>query len=233
MPGLESKIAAWRDEMLAAHIPTGAVDELEAHLRDDITRQIRSGVDEKVAFDNSVRQLGCASELRAEFQKYGSLSRFANRAKNAMLSFAGIPNHYAFMNDPSLKLDSRWATYLRSALFLLPALVLWSIASVYVTPKFEELWGGAGTSNVVGLTKLIRFDLGVMHLLKDNTFWLTVFGVLALSLLEWRIQWWPRYRRAIFGVSIFIVNFAVLFSFAILFLAATFAASQFAMQAAK
>jgi hypothetical protein len=234
MPDLESEIATWRDELVAARIALDTVAELESHLRDDVARQIKSGIGEKEAFDNSIHQLGAPAELRIEFQKYGSRNRAITRAKNAVLSFAGIPNHCLFMNDASLKLDSRRATYLRSVLFLLPALALWFVAAIYVTPQFTSLWQKAYTyndENIAGFAKFLRFDSNVMYLLKDNIFWLAAFGILVLGLLEWRSGKWPRYRRAVMGAGVFLVNFVVLFSFAVMFLAATLAATQFAVHA--
>jgi hypothetical protein len=234
MAELESKITAWRNEMLAAGISLDAVAELESHLRDDVARQIKSGIGENEAFDSSVRQLGKTAELQIEFQKFGSRNGVITRVKNAVLSFAGIPNHPLIMNDAALKLDSRWTTYLRSVLFLLPALVLWSMAAIYVTPQFTSLWQKACTyndENIADFTKFLRFDSNVMYLLKDNVFWLAVFGILALGLLEWRSDKWPRYRRAVMGAGVFLVNFVVLFSFAVMFLAATLAATQLAVHA--
>ena len=236
MPGLDAKTAAWREEMLAAGMSPETVAELESHLCDDIARQIRSGVSEKNAFDNSVRQLGGPVELKTEFQKYGSFNRLATRAKNAVLSFAGIPNHYTFMNEPSLNVGSRWATYLRSTLFLLPAVCLWMLAATFVIPQFHALWNKAiwdkaSIENAASFTDYLRFDLAIMSVFKDNFIFITCFAVLALGLLEWRVRAWPRYRRAVFGAIAFLVNVAILLSFAIVFIGATLVATQFAAHA--
>ena len=72
-----------------------------------------------------------------------------------MFSFAGIPNHYLFMNNPTSNLDSRLATYLRSAAFLLPAICLWMLASIYVTPRFNMLW--QKSASATRLVLLISF----------------------------------------------------------------------------
>jgi hypothetical protein len=236
MPDLESKIAIWRDELLAARIALDTVAELESHLRDDVARQIKAGVSEKQAFENSVLLLGCSAELKAEFQKCGSFNRLTTRAKNAVLSFAGIPNYYVNMNAPSPNLDSRWATYLRSALFLVPAICLWMLAATFVVPQFHALWhkavwDGASIENAADFFYYLRFDFAIMALFKDNFLFITLFTLLVLGLLEWRFRAWPRYRRAVFGAVVFLVNLIILFSFALVFVGATLVATQFAAHA--
>jgi hypothetical protein len=71
---LEQAIADWRRRMLAAGIKSPApLDELEAHLREDIERQVESGLDESEAFDLSVRKIGETHELKAEFAKINKI----------------------------------------------------------------------------------------------------------------------------------------------------------------
>src|SRR5580693_1072763 len=67
---LEKSTAEWRKQMLAAGIETPVpLDELEIHLREEIERQIESGTNPQQAFENSVRQIGPAGELKGEFKK--------------------------------------------------------------------------------------------------------------------------------------------------------------------
>jgi hypothetical protein len=67
---LEQSIKEWRQQMLTAGIKTPVpLDELENHLRDEIERQIQSGTSPQQAFENSVQQIGCADELKTEFNK--------------------------------------------------------------------------------------------------------------------------------------------------------------------
>jgi hypothetical protein len=236
MPDLESQIDAWREETLATGMSSDAVAELESHLRDDVARQIKSGAGESDVFENAVRDLGQSADLRKEFKKVRSFRRLAARTRDTMLSFAGIPNHYVYMNAPSPNLDSRWATYLRSALFLLPAVCLWMLAATFVIPQFHALWDKAvwdkaNIENAADFTKYLRFDLAVMYVFKDHFFYIICFTLLALGLLEWRFHAWPRYRRAVFGAVVFLVNVAVLLSFAIVFVGATLVATQFSVHA--
>jgi hypothetical protein len=70
MFNLDQAVSEWRRQMLAAGIKTPVpLEELEIHLREEIERQIRSGVDEQKAFEISVRQIGQPKMLKSEFKK--------------------------------------------------------------------------------------------------------------------------------------------------------------------
>ena len=70
MFNLEPSIAAWRNQMLAAGLRSPVpLDELELHLREEIERQLRSGLDEAQAFETSVQQIGQPKPLKSEFNK--------------------------------------------------------------------------------------------------------------------------------------------------------------------
>ena len=67
---LEQSIAEWRRQMLAAGIKTPVpLDELEIHLREEIERQMKSGLSEQKAFEISVQQIGHPKILKNEFKK--------------------------------------------------------------------------------------------------------------------------------------------------------------------
>ena len=67
---LEKSIAEWRKQMLAAGIKTPApLEELEVHLREEIERQLKSGLDEQNAFRISVQQMGQPEMLNREFKR--------------------------------------------------------------------------------------------------------------------------------------------------------------------
>lgn len=72
MFSLEKSITDWRKQMLAAGIKTPVpLEELEIHLRDEIERQIKSGLslNEQEAFEISVQQIGQTKKLNSEFKK--------------------------------------------------------------------------------------------------------------------------------------------------------------------
>ena len=67
---LEKSIADWRRQMLAAGIKTPVpLEELESHLREEIERQAKSGLDEQKAFEISVQRVGQPKVLNSEFKK--------------------------------------------------------------------------------------------------------------------------------------------------------------------
>jgi hypothetical protein len=70
MFNLEKSIADWRIQMLAAGIQTPVpLDELEIHLREEIERQKKSGLNEQKAFEISVQRIGQPKMLDSEFKK--------------------------------------------------------------------------------------------------------------------------------------------------------------------
>jgi hypothetical protein len=70
MLNLELKIVEWRRQMSAGGVNNPAVlDELESHVREDVERQMRSGVDPQKAFEAAVQKIGPASALKNEFKK--------------------------------------------------------------------------------------------------------------------------------------------------------------------
>jgi hypothetical protein len=73
MFNLEQSIAKWRRQMLAAGIKAPVpLDELEIHLREEIVRQMRSGLNEQQSFEVSVARIGEAAMIKKEFKKIGT-----------------------------------------------------------------------------------------------------------------------------------------------------------------
>jgi hypothetical protein len=67
---LEQSISEWRKQMLAAGIKFPVpLEELEIHLREEIERQMKSGLSEQKAFEMSVQQIGQPKMLKREFKK--------------------------------------------------------------------------------------------------------------------------------------------------------------------
>jgi hypothetical protein len=70
MFSLEQSIAEWRKRMLAAGIKTPApLEELEIHLREEIERQMKMGLNQQDAFTSAVQKLGPAHKVQNEFMK--------------------------------------------------------------------------------------------------------------------------------------------------------------------
>lgn len=231
---LENAILEWRKEMISGGIKSPALlDELESHLRDEIAEQSRRGTEVEEAFGRAAQGIGRVEVLRKEFKKISTLSRIFRGAARRSLRFAGVPNHYIdnAMNDSSINPESRWVTYLRSAAFLLPAICLWMLSSVYVVPQFKSILERTGVGNVDWFVHATRVNFGLMDLFKDHLFWIICTVVPLLGLLEWRSSRWPRFRGAVFGTGVFLLNLAVLLSFFIMFIAATLAMATLAQHA--
>ena len=87
---LEEKISEWRRQMLAAGIKSPVpLEELEAHLREDIEQQARAGIEVSRAFEMAVRQVGNPVELRKEFVKTGTQRWLMLRKLKGFLLGAG------------------------------------------------------------------------------------------------------------------------------------------------
>ena len=67
---LEQAIGNWRQRFATAGMNSpGVLDELEAHLREDIDRQVKSGLSVQQAFVNGLERLGEPEAIKAEFNK--------------------------------------------------------------------------------------------------------------------------------------------------------------------
>jgi hypothetical protein len=94
MFNLEQAIADWRRQMTASGIGSPDVlDELEAHLREDVERQVRSGFAAQNAFEAAVQRIGWPARLRDEFAKAGVTGARRQKWKAALLRFIGVPSH--------------------------------------------------------------------------------------------------------------------------------------------
>jgi hypothetical protein len=72
MFNLDYAVVEWRRQMLAAGIESPKpLDELECHLREEIERQVQSGVTMQRAFEAAVQLMGQANALKTEFRKVG------------------------------------------------------------------------------------------------------------------------------------------------------------------
>jgi hypothetical protein len=70
MFNLEQSIADWRAKMLAAGIKTPVpLEELEIHLREEIERQVKSGLSEQEIFNSAIQKIGQAHTVQNEFKK--------------------------------------------------------------------------------------------------------------------------------------------------------------------
>ena len=213
MFNLEQSIVEWRRQMLAAGLRNpNLLDELESHLHEEVERQMESGLTAQDAFETAVERIGQAKALKQEFKKITGIKEIREWMKHSVLTLAGIPNHYfSSMNtsNPNSNIDPGWATYLKAAMFVAPALCLWRLALVGCVPTLKDVCERTG---VRSLPEFARVNIGISELITDHGIYLASALVLVLVLLEWRVSNWPRYRRAAIGLTTFIINCSLLIS---------------------
>jgi len=88
---LEQSISDWRQQLIAAGIKSPApLDELESHLREEIERQMESGLGSQSALVAAMEQIGRAQTLKTEFTKIGGAKKSVRWEQNvALITFFG------------------------------------------------------------------------------------------------------------------------------------------------
>ena len=200
---LEKAVVDWRKQMLSAGIkfPT-PLEELESHLREAVEQQMRAGFSDQIAFGMAVREIGQTGDLQTEFAK--ASETIYEQFKQFFCAVAGIPNYQLAtnMNVPNQNPEPRWATYFKSAAWVIPAIFIWVGSLVFVVPKLKEICQVSGTE----LPKVVLTALALSDFCKSNFILGAVVTLAALVLLEWRARRWPRYRRMFFGITAFSLN---------------------------
>jgi hypothetical protein len=222
MFNLEPSINEWRRRMLADGIrgpePLG---ELESHLREDVEEKLRSGMGPHEAFEAAIQEIGQTGALKTEFAIAGDT--VYEQAKQFLGHLLKLPNYQlaTTMNTMNQTGEPRWASYLKTTAFALPALVLWVGSLVFVLPKLKEI---CLVSHTV-LPEPMLFTLAISDFLKNNLLVTLMFMGLTLVLLEWRSHWWKRRRRMALGIAAFVLNSSILMFFFFMFILAVLAGS--------
>jgi uncharacterized membrane protein YidH (DUF202 family) len=221
MFNLEESILEWRRQMLDVGLKNpNVLDELESHLREEAERQVKLGLAPQDAFETAVERIGQPKTLNDEFKKITGIKRI----KHSLLMLAGIPNHYLMnTSGPNSNIQPGWATYLKAALFVVPAFFLWGLAMVKVVPALQSVSAGSTTWPAFS-----RFNIGIAALIRDHFLYLVSGVILALILLEWRSAIWRRYRRAVIGLTAFVLNFSLLVSLFLILVTAALVAERMA-----
>ena len=131
---LERAIADWRQQMLSAGVKTPVpLEELESHLRDEIKRQMQSGLSARQAFGIAVEKIGQAPELKREFKKIGApmetqkIIKLAGIICVALALFCQLlfcsPVVLTFISNHGLRL-SLMATVLPLAVLVIPVAII-------------------------------------------------------------------------------------------------------------
>jgi uncharacterized membrane protein YqjE len=91
MFNLEQSIADWRRQMLAAGIQTPVpLEELEAHLREDIERRMKSGINAQQACEIAIQEMGKANMLKNEFKKLDRTTKAAGWKRLQLIIVASL-----------------------------------------------------------------------------------------------------------------------------------------------
>src|SRR5262245_33454429 len=77
---LERAISEWRRQLAGSGIDSpDVVDELESHLREDVQREMRSGLSAQQAFNAALQRLGSREALKIEFKKSSGTGAWLGR----------------------------------------------------------------------------------------------------------------------------------------------------------
>ena len=113
--------------------------------------------------------------------------------------------------SPDALIQPRWVTYAKAIGFVLPAVISWGFACIYLVPKANEISRNAG------------LDPASFGWLWPATFFVVYWGrsillagALILLLLELAAPWWKRRRQLAVGIGIWLANVTVLFGLTML-----------------
>jgi hypothetical protein len=147
----EQSIADWRKQMLAAGIKTPVpLEELESHLREEIERQTKLGVDEQLAFEMATTQIGQAGSLRTEFKKAGNADK-AQQRKRAGFIFAALLVFYSLvitciLSGEDFTFDERLSGFASLAAMFASVFISWQIL-----PRFFPVIASKTVQSAIGI----------------------------------------------------------------------------------
>jgi hypothetical protein len=200
---LEKSITSWRAQMRASGINTSVqLDELEAHLREDIARQLQSGMNEKMAFESAITQMGKARELGAEFHRVSGWSGWFGVHRYRILGALWMAFCVASLVRAATPVSNQGqavfgafhhgmsATFIASQ--LLPSfLVLMLLASLYLWGTVAGIKLFFGSLRGRGFLRFLAFldvFFGLLAIGLGHYTWLTpplvIFGLISLWLLQ-------------------------------------------------
>jgi len=166
MFNLEQSIADWREQMLAAGIKTPVpLDELEIHLREEMERQMKSGLNEQKAFEISVPRIGQPEALDSEFKK--SERAFMSRPVKICAGIIGmlvgmaltIPG-FVQLRDELVMADGKFGLWLLGGF-----LICWSLGLFQRIFPSKVLKGEFEKVEMTPVKRTIKFGAGIVVLL--------------------------------------------------------------------
>jgi hypothetical protein len=97
--------------------------------------------------------------------------------------------------------EPRWRTYVKSALFIAPALLAWAFIAVFVFPKLQQMWVDSKM-----MDSEFQWMMSSLQVAMMNTKLICALPIILFVVLEFTGDWWPRYRRAVVGAFVFVFN---------------------------
>jgi hypothetical protein len=162
----EKSVGAWRQQMLAAGIKTPApLEELEIHLREEIERQVKSGLNEQKAFEISVQRIGQPEIIMSEFNKTERL--FMNRTAKVGVGVAGVLIGMALtipgsvqLRDELVMADGKFGLWLLGGF-----LICWSFALFQQIFLPKVLKGEFENARMTPVKQTMKIGAGIVVLL--------------------------------------------------------------------
>jgi hypothetical protein len=162
----EKSVGAWRQQMLAAGIKTPApLEELEIHLREEIERQVKSGLNEQKAFEISVQRIGQPEIITSEFNKTERL--FMNRTAKVGVGVAGVLIGMALtipgsvqLRDELVMADGKFGLWLLGGF-----LICWSFALFQQIFLPKVLKGEFENARMTPVKQTMKIGAGIVVLL--------------------------------------------------------------------
>ena len=210
----EKSVGAWRQQMLAAGIKTPApLEELEIHLREEIERQVKSGLNEQKAFEISVQRVGQPEIITSEFNKTERL--FMNRTAKVGVGVAGVLIGMALtipgsvqLRDELVMADGKFGLWLLGgflicwsfALFqqiFLPKVLKGEFENARMTPVKQTMKIGAGiVVLLIGVALMMPAAVQVRQegMVEFAGLCYAVFGI-ALLITGALVAFWPYKKR--------------------------------------
>jgi hypothetical protein len=203
MFNLEQAVANWRRQLIIAGIKAPVpMEELEIHLREEIERQMQSGLSAQPAFGIAVEKIGQAPELKGEFKKISppmempEIIRLAGVICVAVALFCQVftcsPIVFAFLFAHGLKVSlmTRLLPFAAWALTVATTVLSWKYNHKLLPVIHNQLLRGAiGIMCYVGCLLWIRFVL--FHLPKGVAEDFSLGNLLLVTFLlgsEWTVM---------------------------------------------
>ena len=166
MFNLEQSIAEWRQQMLAAGIKTPVpLEELEIHLREEIERQMQSGLAAHKAFEISIQRIGEPQSLKGEFKKIERT--FMKRTAKIGAGVIGILVGMVLLMPGSVQLrDESVMANGKLGLWLLGGfLICWSFGSLQRMIQPKVLKGEFEKVEMTPVKQTMKIGAGIVVLL--------------------------------------------------------------------